>query len=170
MSNDSDINTVHRRPSHAVAPSYDVDAEKGSFGAGSDGEKPRGNGEGHARVTDADDGQSLVYLSRLKAKRTNWLNARSPRPSLLPTYRPCVNRRWSRPEEPQGTFLSDVGSALVASPRPERFLTLVLRFRPPLLSHQARHLAMIALGGTIGTGLFVGSGSALSRGGPVGTL
>lgn len=27
---------------------------------------------------------------------------------------------------------------------------------------------MIALGGTIGTGLFVGSGSALARGGPVG--
>ncbi|KAL7409528.1 amino acid permease/ SLC12A domain-containing protein [Mrakia frigida] len=33
-----------------------------------------------------------------------------------------------------------------------------------------RHLAMIALGGTIGTGLFVGSGSALANGGPVGAL
>ncbi|KAL7412814.1 putative amino acid transporter [Mrakia frigida] len=33
-----------------------------------------------------------------------------------------------------------------------------------------RHLAMIALGGTIGTGLFVGSGSALATGGPVGCL
>ncbi|WVR08716.1 hypothetical protein IAU60_005774 [Kwoniella sp. DSM 27419] len=31
-----------------------------------------------------------------------------------------------------------------------------------------RHMAMIALGGAIGTGLFVGSGSALSSGGPVG--
>ncbi|KAG9123387.1 hypothetical protein FRC07_015006 [Ceratobasidium sp. 392] len=31
---------------------------------------------------------------------------------------------------------------------------------------KARHLAMIALGGTIGTGLFVGSGGALARGGP----
>ncbi|WWC72693.1 uncharacterized protein I206_106657 [Kwoniella pini CBS 10737] len=31
-----------------------------------------------------------------------------------------------------------------------------------------RHMAMIALGGAIGTGLFVGSGSALSTGGPVG--
>lgn len=29
---------------------------------------------------------------------------------------------------------------------------------------------MIALGGTIGTGLFVGSGGALASGGPVGTL
>ncbi|KAF8753328.1 Amino acid transporter [Rhizoctonia solani] len=35
---------------------------------------------------------------------------------------------------------------------------------------KARHLAMIALGGTIGTGLFVGSGGALANGGPVGTL
>ncbi|KAL0242013.1 hypothetical protein I308_106187 [Cryptococcus tetragattii IND107] len=31
-----------------------------------------------------------------------------------------------------------------------------------------RHMAMIALGGAIGTGLFVGSGSALASGGPVG--
>ncbi|WVQ82120.1 hypothetical protein IAT38_004248 [Cryptococcus sp. DSM 104549] len=31
-----------------------------------------------------------------------------------------------------------------------------------------RHMAMIALGGAIGTGLFVGSGSALATGGPVG--
>lgn len=31
-----------------------------------------------------------------------------------------------------------------------------------------RHLSMIALGGSIGTGLFVGSGGALSTGGPVG--
>jgi amino acid transporter len=29
---------------------------------------------------------------------------------------------------------------------------------------------MIALGGTIGTGLFVGSGGALAKGGPVGAL
>ncbi|KAG8690036.1 hypothetical protein FRC09_012166, partial [Ceratobasidium sp. 395] len=35
---------------------------------------------------------------------------------------------------------------------------------------KARHLAMIALGGTIGTGLFVGSGGALAKGGPVGAL
>ncbi|KAG8691401.1 hypothetical protein FRC11_004401 [Ceratobasidium sp. 423] len=35
---------------------------------------------------------------------------------------------------------------------------------------KARHLAMISLGGTIGTGLFVGSGGALAKGGPVGTL
>ncbi|QRV75531.1 amino acid permease [Ceratobasidium sp. AG-Ba] len=35
---------------------------------------------------------------------------------------------------------------------------------------KARHLAMLALGGTIGTGLFVGSGGALAKGGPVGAL
>ncbi|GAA5948850.1 hypothetical protein JCM21900_003448 [Sporobolomyces salmonicolor] len=33
---------------------------------------------------------------------------------------------------------------------------------------KARHLQMIALGGTIGTGLFVGAGSALATGGPLG--
>jgi amino acid transporter len=31
---------------------------------------------------------------------------------------------------------------------------------------KARHAQMIALGGTIGTGLFVGSGATLARGGP----
>lgn len=35
---------------------------------------------------------------------------------------------------------------------------------------KARHISMIAIGGTIGTGLFVGSGSALATGGPVGLL
>lgn len=35
---------------------------------------------------------------------------------------------------------------------------------------QSRHLQMIAIGGTIGTGLFIGSGSALSKSGPAGAL
>ncbi|KAF7985764.1 hypothetical protein HWV62_369 [Athelia sp. TMB] len=35
---------------------------------------------------------------------------------------------------------------------------------------KARHISMIAIGGTIGTGLFVGSGAALAVGGPVGLL
>lgn len=33
---------------------------------------------------------------------------------------------------------------------------------------KARHVSMIAIAGTIGTGLFLGSGAALSNGGPVG--
>jgi len=33
-----------------------------------------------------------------------------------------------------------------------------------------RHLQMIAVGGSIGTGLFVGSGNALAKGGPAGLL
>lgn len=35
---------------------------------------------------------------------------------------------------------------------------------------KSRHLQMIAIGGTIGTGLFIGSGSALATAGPVGCL
>ncbi|MDF9445119.1 amino acid permease, partial [Limosilactobacillus mucosae] len=35
---------------------------------------------------------------------------------------------------------------------------------------QTRHLSMIALGGTIGTGLFIASGSAISTAGPGGAL
>lgn len=35
---------------------------------------------------------------------------------------------------------------------------------------KGRHLQMIAIGGSIGTGLFVGSGSALSTGGPASLL
>lgn len=35
---------------------------------------------------------------------------------------------------------------------------------------KGRHLQMIAIGGSIGTGLFVGSGSALSNGGPASLL
>lgn len=33
---------------------------------------------------------------------------------------------------------------------------------------KARHVSMIAIAGTIGTGLFLGSGAALANGGPVG--
>lgn len=33
-----------------------------------------------------------------------------------------------------------------------------------------RHLQMIAVGGSIGTGLFIGSGKALRTGGPAGIL
>ena len=37
-------------------------------------------------------------------------------------------------------------------------------------SLQTRHLSMIALGGSIGTGLFIASGSAITTAGPGGAL
>lgn len=37
-------------------------------------------------------------------------------------------------------------------------------------SLEQRHISMIAIGGTIGTGLFLGMGEALHKGGPVGLV
>ncbi|KAH0578859.1 hypothetical protein H2248_003051 [Termitomyces sp. 'cryptogamus'] len=47
-----------------------------------------------------------------------------------------------------------------------------LRADNPMLQQKMkpRHLAMIAVGGSIGTGLFVGSGAALNAGGPAGVM
>jgi amino acid transporter len=47
----------------------------------------------------------------------------------------------------------------------------ILKDQPPAepalaMKLKQRHLQMIAIGGSIGTGLFVGSGSALANGGP----
>jgi amino acid transporter len=53
--------------------------------------------------------------------------------------------------------VDDEGKPLKDAPVAEPALAMKLK---------SRHLQMIAIGGSIGTGLFVGSGSALSTGGP----
>lgn len=58
---------------------------------------------------------------------------------------------------PSEDHLESAGTAESESGRMKRSLT-------------PRHVSMIAIGGTIGTGLFLGSGEALHQGGPVGIL
>ncbi|TFK32370.1 APC amino acid permease [Crucibulum laeve] len=63
------------------------------------------------------------------------------------------------------------GGQLVAGSQNVDDLERVLADAPMLQqTMKPRHLQMIAVGGSIGTGLFVGSGSALHRGGPAGVL
>ncbi|KAL0576415.1 Amino-acid permease inda1 [Marasmius crinis-equi] len=89
-------------------------------------------------------------------------------------YDPSKESRWTRiglsPESfkraPGGT-----GGQIVAGDlTPEQLEKL--RAEAPMLQQKMkpRHLNMIAVGGAIGTGLFVGSGSALRVGGPAGIL
>lgn len=68
-------------------------------------------------------------------------------------------RRQDQGYEDLDPDLSDVERAAILTARAPLSRTL-----------QGRHLQMIAIGGSIGTGLFVGAGSKLSTGGPAGVL
>lgn len=66
------------------------------------------------------------------------------------------------------------------TPKGSLFTRFVDSFKPPLdgsfhtgnlkRSLKSRHLIMIAIGGSIGTGLFIGSGQALATGGPLAVI
>lgn len=58
-------------------------------------------------------------------------------------------------ENEEGITVSDEGTSL-----PSHHHTALKR------NLQARHIAMIAIGGAIGTGLIIGTGSALAKAGP----
>uniref|UniRef100_A0A0W0FBA3 Putative amino-acid permease inda1 n=1 Tax=Moniliophthora roreri TaxID=221103 RepID=A0A0W0FBA3_MONRR len=63
------------------------------------------------------------------------------------------------------------GGQIVAGNLSEAELARIKADAPMLQQKmKPRHLAMIAVGGSIGTGLFVGSGGALNKGGPAGVL
>jgi amino acid transporter len=65
-----------------------------------------------------------------------------------------------------------VGDRFVAGEQLSEEEVLKRKAETPMLQAKMkrRHLSMIAVGGSIGTGLFVGSGSALKEGGPAGVL
>lgn len=82
-------------------------------------------------------------------------------------------------EKVAGAEAGDAGRDMVINGHGEGMLYEVTTVEAPLISvnskehavHRVlkqRHMAMIALGGAIGTGLFIGSGAALATAGPVG--
>lgn len=88
-------------------------------------------------------------------------------------FQACTGHNWVRrhhlrcppPSSPSRSGQVVAGGGNVAD------LEQVLADAPMLQQKmKPRHLTMIAVGGSIGTGLFVGSGSALNRGGPAGVL
>ncbi|KAJ0310354.1 hypothetical protein COL516b_002154 [Colletotrichum fioriniae] len=66
----------------------------------------------------------------------------------------------------EGDSDNKVGSHVAASSHPESIEATETAELSTKRGLSARHAQFIALGGTIGTGLFVGSGSTLARGGP----
>lgn len=95
-------------------------------------------------------------------------NASSPLTRFFDSFRenPRKNRApWLSPHtiltlidaRVSETLLDDDGKPLPNQPPAQPALAMKLK---------SRHLQMIAIGGSIGTGLFIGSGSALATGGP----
>ncbi|KAJ5650733.1 Arginine permease CAN1 [Penicillium longicatenatum] len=75
-------------------------------------------------------------------------------------------------EEPKGQQLPGRQNPGVCNDSDEENMSLAGERQTPALKRKlkSRHLQMIAIGGTIGTGLFISSGEALAHAGPVGAL
>ncbi|KAJ2917582.1 hypothetical protein MD484_g2837, partial [Candolleomyces efflorescens] len=89
-------------------------------------------------------------------------------------YDPSKESRWTRLGLTLESFKrapGTTGGQVVTGSQNVADLEKVLADTPMLQQKmKPRHLTMIAVGGSIGTGLFVGSGGALRQGGPAGVL
>jgi len=108
--------------------------------------------------------------------------------STLPTYRPgddvVATEQIQKPKQSYFTRavhsfkrrednirLNNLGQQIV-DPEKETVDSVTVSHDTSRLNRKlkGRHMQMIAIGGAIGTGLFIGSGSALATGGPLGLL
>ncbi|KAG6827898.1 hypothetical protein H0H92_010033 [Tricholoma furcatifolium] len=96
-------------------------------------------------------------------------NASSP---YVEFYDPSKESIWTRLGVTFESFKRAPGTTGGIAIAGSNIDTEKLRAENPMLQQKMkpRHLTMIAVGGSIGTGLFVGSGAALNAGGPAGLL
>ncbi|KAF6760629.1 APC amino acid permease [Ephemerocybe angulata] len=98
----------------------------------------------------------------------------APKKGRIEFYDPSKESVWTRLGLTAESFKrapGTTGGQVVAGSGNVADIEQILAEGPMLQQKmKPRHLTMIAVGGSIGTGLFVGSGSALNSGGPAGVL
>ncbi|KAH9248972.1 hypothetical protein BASA81_013372 [Batrachochytrium salamandrivorans] len=88
------------------------------------------------------------------------------------TSRPSVDMRQAAPLASLTATAPVIVTTTIASSSASMSDSLISLSRPSQVQRRlkSRHLQMIAIGGTIGTGLFVGSGATIATAGPLGSL